>query len=48
MLKRIHSINAELAGRAHKRDVEVQLCGRGFSRFPGRMLANLTTLAWTD
>jgi len=42
MLKKIHSINAELTGQAHKRDVKVQkLCVSGFSLFAGRILAGV-------
>jgi len=42
MLKKIHSINAELTGQAHKRDVKVQkLCVSGVSLFAGRILAGV-------
>ena len=39
-IEKIHSIDAELAGHAHKLDVKLlRLCGSGFSRFAVRMLA---------
>jgi len=39
-IEKIHSIDAELAGHAHKLDVKLQsLCGSGFSLFAVRMLA---------
>jgi len=40
LTKKIHSIDAELAGHAHKLDVKLQsLCGNGFSLFAVRILA---------
>jgi len=40
MLKKINSIDAELAGHAHKLDMKLQsLCVNGFSPFAVRMLA---------
>jgi len=40
MLKQTHSINAEIAVQAHKRDVKVQkVCGSGFFLLVGSMLA---------
>jgi len=39
-VKKIHSIDAELAGHAHKLDVKLQwLCGSGFSLSAVRILA---------
>jgi len=39
-VEKIHSIDAELAGHAHKVDMKLQsLCGNGFSPFAVRMLA---------
>ena len=39
-IEKIHSIDAELAGHAHKLDVKLQsVCGSGFSLFAVRMLA---------
>jgi len=39
-VEKIHSIDAELAGHAHKLDVKLHsLCGSGFPLFAVRMLA---------
>jgi len=39
-VEKIHSIDAELVGHAHKLDMNLQrLCGNGFSLFAVRMLA---------
>jgi len=39
-VEKIHSIDAELAGPAHKLDVKLQnLCGSDFSLFAVRMIA---------
>jgi len=47
-VEKIHSINAELAGHAHKLDMILQrLCGSGFFLFAVGMLATLGELTNT-
>jgi len=44
-IEKIHYIDAELAGHAHKLDVKLQnLCGNSFSLFAVRILAKALSL----
>jgi len=43
-VEKVHSIDAELVGHAHKLGIKLQrLCGNGFSLFAVRMLAKPLT-----